>query len=220
MGTLFGLKTSVGEIYQQFAHQYGVTVETQSLEQAFIDSYQAAPPLAFTATNLIEINQQEFLWWKQVVQTTFERVKVLTKFSDFTEFFTQVYAYFATPEPWYIYPDVIPCLLYWQQQNIPLGVISNFDSRLNQVLINLELKPFFTSITISSMAGFAKPDRNIFEIALKKHDCTAQQAWHVGDSYKEDYQGAKKMKMKAFWLSRNNYSMNIENQLPNLSSLG
>jgi len=220
MGTLFGLKTSVGEIYQQFALQHGVGTDAKSINNAFINSYKNSPILAFSATELSSISQQEFLWWKNVVQITFEQVGVLNQFSDFTEFFQEIYSYFATKEPWYIYPDVLPCLQYWQQKKVQLGVISNFDTRLMAVLKALDLERFFTTITISSVAGFAKPDQNIFEIALNKHGLIAKEAWHIGDSKDEDYQGAKNMGINAFWLNRDGYSLNIENQLPNLSSLG
>ncbi|MCC0176124.1 HAD-IA family hydrolase [Waterburya agarophytonicola K14] len=220
MGTLFDLKSSVGEIYQQFALKYGVEINAIELNNAFVDSYQAAPSLAFPTTELDTLVRQEFIWWKNIVQKTFERVEVLDLFSDFTEFFQELYYYFASEQPWYIYPDVIPCLQYWQKQKIQLGIISNFDSRLITVLKALDLEHFFTSVTISSSAGFAKPDQDIFQIALKKHGFTAQQAWHIGDSKNEDYLGAKNMGIHAFWLNRDGHSLNLENQLPNLSSLG
>ena len=227
MGTLFDLKSSVGEIYQQFAWQYGVETDAQSLNEAFLYSYKTAPDLAFSPTKSngmtlanYSLAEQEFIWWRNVVQITFQRVEVLDQFSDFTEFFTELYNYFSTKKPWYIYSDVVPCLKYWQQQKVSLGVISNFDTRLIKVLKALDLERFFTSITISSVAGFAKPDQNIFEIALKKHNFRAEQAWHIGDSKNEDYLGAKNMGIRAFWLNRDSYLVNIENQLPNLSSLG
>ena len=220
MGTLFGLKKSVGEIYQQVASEYGVEIDAQRLNNAFINSFKAAPPLAFLEPKLTSLSQLEFMWWRNVVQTTFERVEAVDKFSNFADFFQEIYSYFATEKPWYVYPDVVPCLHNWQQQGVELGVISNFDSRLNQVLKALDLEQFFTSITISSVAGFAKPDQNIFEIALKKHGFMAQQAWHIGDNQNEDYQGATAAGIKAFWLNRDCYLLNIENQLPNLSSLG
>ncbi len=226
MGTLFDLKSSVGEIYRQFALKYGVEIDAESLNKAFINSYKSAPDLAFSSTESkaipmasYAIAEQEFIWWKNVVKITFEQAKVLDRFSDFTEFFHELYHYFASNKPWYIYPDVVPCLQYWQQQKVQLGVISNFDTRLIAVLKALDLERFFTSITISSVAGFAKPDQNIFEIALKKHSFIAQQSWHIGDSKKEDYLGAKNSGIYAFWLNRDRYSVNVENQLPNLSSL-
>ena len=220
MGTLFGLKSSVGEIYQQFALKQGVETDAKSLNEAFISSYKIAPSLAFSADSFEETSQQEFLWWKNVVKMTFQRVEALDSFSDFTDCFQEIYDYFATNKPWYIYSDVIPCLEYWQEQKVSLGIISNFDSRLISVLKALDLEHFFSSITISSVAGFAKPDQNIFEIALNKHGLSPGQAWHIGDSKNEDYLGAKNMGIHAFWLNRDLHSVNIENQLPNLSSLG
>ena len=83
-----------------------------------------------------------------------------------------------------------------------MGVISNFDSRIYQVLELLGLKNFFSSITISSAVGAAKPDRKIFTTALDKHNSIAQQAWHIGDSFKEDYYGAKAAGIKSFLLQR------------------
>ncbi|WP_019509475.1 HAD-IA family hydrolase [Pleurocapsa sp. PCC 7319] len=220
MGTLFDLKSSVGEIYQQYALKYGVKADAQLLNNAFINSFKSAPKLAFTATKQKPIEEQEFDWWKNVVQTTFFQLGLLKQFSDFTDFFREIYTYFATEDPWYVFPDVFPMLQKWKYQKVQLGVISNFDSRLHEVLTVLNLEHFFTTITISSMEGFAKPDQKIFNIALKKHQLIPQQAWHIGDSLIEDYQGAKNVGIRAFWLNRSLSSRKNENQLPNLSSLG
>ena len=219
MGTLFGLKTSVGKIYQQYALKYGVKADAQLIDRAFIESFKSAPPLAFSARS-VTLEKQEYAWWKNVVKTTFSQLNLLEKFSNFTKFFNDIYNYFATEEPWYIFPDVVPALKRWQNQGIELGVISNFDTRLKQILRVLELEPFFTSITISSEAGFAKPDPNIFELALNKHGFTADKVWHIGDSFTEDYQGAKQARIKAFCLNRDTSLLKIEDRLPNLSSLG
>ena len=219
MGTLFGLKTSVGEIYQQYALKYGVQADAQLLDRAFIESFKSAPPLAFSVRSAT-LEEQEFAWWKNVVQTTFEQLDILAEFDNFSEFFSDVYNYFATKDPWYVFPDVVPALNRWQNKGVELGVISNFDTRLKQVLEVLELEQFFTSITISSEAGFAKPDPKIFEVALNKHGFTPQQAWHIGDSFTEDYQGAKQARIWAFCLNRDSSLLKIEDRLPNLSSLG
>lgn len=220
MGTLFDLKSSVGEVYRQHALKYDVEVDEKLLNQAFMQSFKSAPPLAFITAELEVIKQQEFAWWRSVVAATFSQMGLLEKFSDFTDFFAEIYLYFSTKDPWYIFPDTINSLKKWRDLGVQLGVISNFDSRLIKVLNILNLEQFFTSITISSVAGAAKPDENIFKIALDKHQIIAQQAWHIGDSLIEDYQGAKNAGISAFWLNRDSLSLNIENQLPNLSSLG
>ncbi|MEL6495755.1 MAG: HAD-IA family hydrolase [Cyanobacteria bacterium J06623_7] len=220
MGTLFDLKTSVGEIYQEFAARYGVTADSEQIQPAFIASFKAAPPLAFPPAELAIIQQQEFAWWQQVVSETFKSLEIKDKFQDFAAFFTEVYAYFATKDPWCVFPDTVKSLNRWRDRGIELGIISNFDSRLIKVLKLLELDKYFNSTTISSTAGFAKPETNIFHIALAKHNVTSQAALHIGDNPVEDYQGAAKAGLKSFWLNRHARLLNIENQLPNLCSLG
>ena len=221
MGTLFGIKGSVGEIYQLIATKYRVEVSANSIDQAFVASFKTSSPLAFKSIqNHNEIEQQEFNWWKKVVQETFTRLEKLSEFTDFSAFFAELYAYFATEKPWYVYPDVIPSLQRWQQKGIQLGIISNFDSRLYRVLELLKIKQFFSSITISSEAGFAKPNPKIFQIALEKYNYISQQAWHIGDSFTEDYQGAVAAEINSFWLNRSQQSVKYKNQLPNLNSLG
>lgn len=202
VGTLFGVRGSVGEVYSAIARQMGVDVSSDVLNAAFFQSFKASNPLAFEGVDPVQIPQLEFQWWRAIAQATFAQAGVLHQFLDFTTFFAQLYEHFATANPWYIYPDVIPALTHWQKQGIELGIISNFDTRIYAVLEHLQLKDFFSSITISSVSGTAKPNGQIFLLALQKHNCTAQQAWHIGDSLKEDYQGAKVAGIRAFLLQR------------------
>ena len=220
VGTLFGIKGSVGDVYSQIARKHGVIASPQELNRAFGKTFSQTPSLAFGEINPIDIPHKEYQWWYRVVCSSFQEVKILDKFTDFELFFQELYVYFATKKPWYVYPDVINCLQNWQQKKVALGIISNFDTRIDQVLELLQLKPYFTSVTLSSEAGFAKPNPKIFQAALTKHDCQPQQAWHIGDSFKEDYQGANAVGIQAFLLQRDKSKLEVENQLPNLNSLG
>lgn len=85
---------------------------------------------------------------------------------------------------------------------IELAIVSNFDSRLYAVLEALELSQWFASVTISTHVGSAKPEPAIFEAALANHGCSPQDAWHVGDSWSEDYEGAVAAGLKGIWLNR------------------
>jgi putative hydrolase of the HAD superfamily len=137
-----------------------------------------------------------------LLNCTFRQVGAFEQFADFTEFFDELYQHFATAEPWFIYPDVLPALEQWRRIGIQLGIVSNFDSRLNHVLDALKLREFFTSITISTQIGVAKPDPQIFTAALEKHYCDAQDAWHIGDSFRQDYQGARSAGLRAILIER------------------
>lgn len=203
VGTLFGVKGSVGEVYGQIAQKFGVEVSPEELDRAFYNSFKKSDKMAFPGVPPEEIPLKEFEWWEAVAINTFQEAGVWEKFTDFASFFTELYDHFATAEPWFIYPDVIPALEHWQNLGITLGVLSNFDTRLYPVLEALNLQQFFSSITISTEVGAAKPEAEIFDFGLAKHDCCADAAWHIGDSFKEDYQGAKAAGLKAIWLNRN-----------------
>ena len=203
VGTLFGVKNSVGEIYRQIAQDFGVEVSAQILDQNFIKSFKAAPPPIFLDADIKDIPQREYDWWRIIALNTFEGAVVLPEFSDFTAFFTELYIHFGTPEPWYVYPDVKLALMNWRRLGVELGVLSNFDSRLYLVLQGLGLKEYFTSVTISTQVRAAKPDPEIFEIALNKHKCSPEEAWHIGDSIEHDYKGAKAAGIRGIWINRN-----------------
>lgn len=202
VGTIFGVKGSVGEVYAQIAQRFGVNAPAESINRAFDRSFKTAPPSVFPDREPSEIPQGEYEWWQAIARNTFQQVGIFSQFTDFSAYFSQLYHHFATAEPWVIYPDVLEALQYWQQLGIELGVLSNFDSRLHSVLQALDLAPYFTSVTISTEVGAAKPDPHIFTTALNKHQCSAESAWHIGDSLQEDYHGAKASGLRAIWLQR------------------
>ena len=140
----------------------------------------------------------------------------MEQFSDFRGFFGELYDYFATDAPWLVYPDVKPALTKWRESGIKLAVLSNFDSRLYQVLKALRLADFFSDITISTEVGAAKPDRKIFTTALQKCNFTIERAVHIGDSLIADYEGAINAGIEAFWLNRNTISQPDVNQFTTL----
>ena len=202
VGTLFGVQGSVGEQYATVAQRFGVALSPAKINQAFFASFKAASAPAFPACPPVELPQREYDWWYAIAVQTFTQADAKHLFPDFEAFFVMLYAHFATPDAWFVYPDVIPTLERWQHQGIPLAILSNFDSRLYTVLQVLNLKSYFSSITISSEAGAAKPDRHIFEVALSKHAIDPHQALHIGDSFTEDYQAAKTAGLRARWLRR------------------
>ena len=216
VGTLFGVRGSVGEIYQQFASQWGVDVSAPTVNRAFFESFKAAPPMAFPGVESGKIPELEFEWWCAVAAQTYKSVGVFEQFDDFRSFFGELYDYFATPAPWFVYPDVKPALTQWRDRGIDLAVLSNFDSRLYPVLDGLKLTEFFSNMTISTQVGAAKPDRKIFAAALQKCDCALEEIVHIGDSLTADYAGAINVGIQAFWLNRNAVSQPEVNQFATL----
>lgn len=207
VGTLFGVRGSVGEQYAKIAANCNVSLDPQLINRAFYKVFQTAPRMAFPNLPQSNLAIAEYEWWRSLAEKTFRQTGDLERFLDFEGFFKSLYAYFATAEPWFIYEDTRLALDIWQQQGITLGLLSNFDSRLYEVIKALELDHYFDSITISTEIGAAKPDAKIFEAALAKHQIqrSPDLAWHIGDSFGEDYVGANAAGITAFWLNRDRH---------------
>lgn len=207
VGTLFGVSGSVGEQYAKIATDFDVNIDPQLINRAFYQVFQTAPRMTFPDLPQSDIAIAEYEWWRSLAEKTFSQTGDLARFSDFENFFNTLYKYFATAEPWFIYEDTRLALDAWKQQEITLGLLSNFDSRLYAVIKALDLGSYFDSITISTEVGAAKPDPLIFEVALAKHQIARSPdlAWHIGDSFGEDYLGASAVGIKAFWLNRDRH---------------
>jgi putative hydrolase of the HAD superfamily len=176
VGTLFGVRGSVGEIYRDFAANYGVSLPPSAINQRF--------GAVFTQRQAPTVNSRQ--WWYETVQATFAG----HSFTDFDQFFEQVYDYFATGEAWLLYPETQEVLAELKNRGLMLAIVSNFDERLYSVLKALGLGNFFAEIGISTAIGHAKPSPLLFNYVLEKVKISADQALHIGDSL-EDVMGAK-----------------------------
>lgn len=200
--TLFHVNGSVAEIYLRHAVQFGFQQTPDSLgaiRQAFGRAFRDAPPPVFAATEPAHIKQSERLWWFDVVHNVFYRVGM---FERFDEFFEQVFSVFEDPGVWKLFPETVATLSALREQGIELGIISNFDSRLFSVMRGLGLSDLFDTVTISSLAQAAKPSPKIFQVALEKHAVDPDEALHVGDSLRDDVEGATKAGLRAVLLDR------------------
>ncbi|MEW6296815.1 MAG: HAD-IA family hydrolase, partial [Thermodesulfobacteriota bacterium] len=187
-GTLLTVRGSVGEIYARLAREHGKEVEAAALEAGFRRCFPQAPAMAFPGAAPEQLPELERQWWRDLVQRVFA---ALGPFPTFDAYFEALFACFAQPQSWQLYPDAEDTLHRLRRRGLRLGVISNFDSRLFGILEGLGIAHFFDSVVISARAGAAKPDRAIFLQALSALDVRPEEALHVGDSYEADVVGAR-----------------------------
>jgi putative hydrolase of the HAD superfamily len=187
-GTLFEPREQVGRTYARLARGYGVAASDEQVHNAFRRTFASAPGLAFgPGHGAAELRRLERQWWHGLVKATFVELGTFTRFD---EYFDKLFAYFADPDNWCLDPQAQPTLARLRAAGFSLGMISNFDFRLYGIIEGLGLTNFFTSITISSEAGYAKPAPEIFQVALAKHGAAAAEALHVGDVEQLDLAGA------------------------------
>ncbi len=190
--TLFYPQPSVGEIYCEIAQKHGVLLQANSLNKRFSRVWKNKNSLKHNPV------KEEKTWWREIVKSVVPH----SSFNDFESFFEELYFDFASPKRWKMYQDVKPVLNHLSQQKIPMLIVSNWDSRLRGICQFYNLNQYFEDIVISAEVGFAKPDKKIFEIAIKKTNISPKKIIHIGDSLVDDVRGAKQVGITPVYLNR------------------
>jgi putative hydrolase of the HAD superfamily len=198
-GTLIKPTRRVGESYSIVARRYGIDIAPSEISQRFASCFRSAPPLAFPDASAAEIADLEWHWWEQLVERIFEP---WGRFKGFDDYFAELFAYFAQPDAWTLYPEVLATLSALKIHGTTLAVISNFDSRLLKILDGLGVSRCFEQVFVSSRVGHAKPSREIFEAALNANGVKAENALHVGDSEENDFHGATNAGLRGLLVNR------------------
>lgn len=199
-GTLFDVRGSVGEIYQSVAARHGLIAEAAALQHAFARAFRQQPLLAFpVGLSADELDRHERAWWRALVADVFG---TLSQQPTFDAFFAEVYEAFTQAAAWQVFADVEPALQALRARGIRLTVLSNFDSRLDRILAATGLADYFNAVYVSTRCGAAKPDAQFFQTALQAQGIDAAEAWHVGDSWREDIAGANGAAISAWLIDR------------------
>lgn len=114
----------------------------------------------------------------------------------------RLYATFSRTSTYRLFDDALPVLRTLQERGLLIGLISNFDSWLSEMLVELEVGHLFDVTVISGLEGVEKPDPAIYELALERGGVPAEQTVHVGDSPTMDAAPAAEAGMRPVLLDR------------------
>ena len=196
-GTLIEPWPSVGHIYSEIAARHGAgDISPELLNDRFIAAWHGRKNFNYTRSE-----------WAAVVDETFAGFSAGLPSRTF---FPELYEHFAQPAAWRIFDDVRPALTALAAQGVRLGLISNWDERLRPLLDRLGLAELFEVMTVSCEAGFAKPDKRIFKITAQRFGLATNHILHIGDSIREDVEGAQNAGFKAVLLSRHSAATTCE----------
>lgn len=130
-------------------------------------------------------------WWSQLVSNIFHCVNPnieQEKLKMLSEHLIKIY---RTKECWRHMEGGQELVTVVRNCGKKTGVISNSDPSLVSVLREMELFDKFDFILTSYEAGFSKPDKNIFQMALDMYKIKPHEALHIGNTYELDYVGAR-----------------------------
>ncbi len=102
-----------------------------------------------------------------------------------------LFASFSDPASYQLFDDVRPALEELAGRGITLGVVSNFEPWLADILALQGIDHLFATVAISGVLGVAKPDPGIFEAALAEAGADPSATVHVGDQPANDVAAAR-----------------------------
>jgi putative hydrolase of the HAD superfamily len=111
---------------------------------------------------------------------------------------------FTTISSYALFDDADACLDALETSGYRLGLISNFEIWLEEMLDHLEVAHRFEVTIISGVAGVEKPDRRIYEMAVEKAGAPPETCVHVGDSIANDVLPAQALGMQTVLVDRLN----------------
>jgi len=198
VGTLFRLTNTVGDHYAYVGREVGLDLDAQNLERAFHAAWKQMPQRA--AIDRPRENDDKG-WWRGLVYLVLDQIAPSLSEFDRDNFFEIAYEHFAEAGVWELYPEV-PGILEQLQPRFQLAVVSNFDGRLRLILQHLGISKFFPNVFVSSELGADKPDPEIYRRALRLMKLKPNEALHVGNDPKRDWEAASAAGLSIFRLER------------------
>lgn len=113
---------------------------------------------------------------------------------------SRVRARYTDASRWTVFPDAVPALEELAAAGRQHVIVSNHVPELDGLLRDLGLDRYFAAVVNSSLVGWEKPHRRIFEAALDRAG-RPERVWMVGDNPVADVAGARALGIPAILVS-------------------
>jgi putative hydrolase of the HAD superfamily len=112
----------------------------------------------------------------------------------------------------YLYKNTKEVLQKLKDEGYKLGLISNTLPNTRKILTMHNLEKYFDTIILSPEVGLFKPNKKIYEIAIKNLNLKPYELLFIGDEYQADVLGPRSVGMYSFQINRKYHSdHNIQN---------
>jgi putative hydrolase of the HAD superfamily len=167
--------------FMAVAAEHGLPLEEAAVDAAIADAVRAAEwPSDWTDP----ATQREF--W-----VGFYRQVLADLGHEGRELADALFEAFSDPAGYRLFDDVRPALDELAALGVKLGVVSNFEPWLEDILDLQGIGDRFAAVAISGKLGVAKPDPEIFRAALKEAGAEPEATVHVGDQPVNDVAAAR-----------------------------
>ncbi len=192
-----------GEGYQSFCARYGIAVDPEAFGRA-VASAAAILDGSDDATYDAEIFVR---YTRHIIEQMGGRGAQVDACAR------EIYAEWAACQHFELYEEVPDVLRELAARGVRIGLISNSHRCLESFQAHFELQGLIAAAVSSSEHGYMKPHPSIFEAALQLVNVAPAEALMVGDSVRQDIEGALRAGMRAMLLHRGETAHPQESEL-------
>ncbi len=199
-GTLIECRPSPPEVYASVMARWGPPVAADAVAPIFRRVWSEMTqqhPRGLDRYNLLKGG--EVAWWGEFLRRV---LAGLGHPAPAEPVLAELFAAFAAPELWHVFPEVPAALSALRERGLRLAAVSNWDSRLPELLDRVGLAGSFDAILVSALEGVEKPSPEIFLRAADRLGVRPAACLHVGDSPLDDYRGAESAGMLPVLIDR------------------
>jgi HAD superfamily hydrolase (TIGR01549 family) len=121
---------------------------------------------------------------------------------------------------WMLKSGALSLISYLRQRNYHIGIISNFDARLNEVVYqHLGLSGMVDYLHISQIEGLEKPNPLFYRSFLERYEISIAKSFYVGDSYLLDFLPATNLGLRTWLLDEADLYSKTSWTIKNLSEV-
>lgn len=180
--TLFKEEPLRWHIYANAGREAGLQIDPADMRRAMVEVHEELPQRIHGHFRYSD------RWFEEYIPRVFQRFGA--KPEQIPVVAEKLFAAFREPGTFRLFPETLEVLAKLQEMGIPMGIISNWSPRLPKLCRNLEIDRYFEFIFSSAIEEAEKPQKEIFERALKLVGAQPENALHVGDSLEKDVRGA------------------------------
>lgn len=161
---------------------------------------------------------KQFVEWHLVTKTQEQFLTDLDKKISIDKREVKIINNFLAPEQYELYPETKEALTSLKNTGVKLVLVTNSPPTSKIAFEKLDLSNFFDKTVFSCDIGLMKPDKAIFEYAIKDFTVKPNEVLMVGDSLDKDVKGAINARLNAILLDRKGLTQ-YENKVADLLEL-
>lgn len=179
-----------------FLKERGIEITMPVAKIAYLVADDAAPSKGYT----VKPKDERDSYWRSYSSALLKNCRIEDPDGKIAEALSER---LRSPKIWTSFYDAKPALESLRKLGCLVGVITNAESNLADVLDNAGLSQYIDTVTTSEEVGVEKPDPAIFLKAMGKSGLEPKRCVYVGDVPEIDILGARNAGMTQVWLDRN-----------------